>query len=125
MPNNGESTTISLNAKTILEKTFVPHGNGYDPTEVDEFLDQIIRDYMAFESYYKESREYTISLENSLRQERDKIKSLEVAKASYEAKLSGVKESDNVNSENIQLISRIRKLENALYRHGIDPNSIK
>ncbi|MCR5078379.1 MAG: DivIVA domain-containing protein [Bacilli bacterium] len=125
MASSGENTTISLNAKSILEKTFVPHGNGYDPEEVDDFLDQIIRDYMAFESYYRESREYTINLENALRQERDKIKSLEVAKASYEAKFRGVKDSDNVSSENIQLISRIRKLENALYRQGIDPNSIK
>ena len=39
-----DDKTISLNAKQILAKTFTPHGNGYDPVEVDAFLDQIIHD---------------------------------------------------------------------------------
>ena len=120
-----ENTTISLNAKMILEKTFVPHGNGYDPDEVDAFLDQVIRDYRAFENYYQESKRYTISLETSLRQAKEKIQSLEVENASYSSRLSGVKDSSEVNSTNIAYINRIRRLETELYKRGVDPNLIK
>ncbi|MGX7199579.1 cell division regulator GpsB [Enterococcus nangangensis] len=42
---------IILGAKEILQKEFKTKMRGYDPEEVDEFLDQIIKDY---ESYNKE-----------------------------------------------------------------------
>ena len=120
-----DNTTISLNAKAILEKTFVPHGNGYDPDEVDAFLDQIIRDYRAFEAYYKEAKEYTVSLETSLRNAKEKINKVEVENASYSSRLAGVKDTDEVNSTNIELINRIRRLETELFKRGADPNLIK
>ena len=124
MAEETDRTTISLNSKLILEKAFTPHGNGYDPDEVDSFLDQIIHDYIAFELYYKESKQYTVSLENSLREAREKISNLEVLNASLNAKVGGVKDSDKVSSENIALLNRIRKLETELYKRGVDPNSI-
>lgn len=119
-----DNTTISLNSKMILEKVFVPHGNGYDPDEVDAFLDMIIHDYMAFEQYYRESKEYTVSLENSLRDAREKISQLEVSNASLSAKIGGVKDSDKVSTENIAMLNRMRKLETELWKRGVDPNSI-
>ncbi len=120
-----DDKTISLNAKQILAKTFTPHGNGYDPVEVDAFLDQIIHDYQAFERYYQESHGYTVDLETQLRQAKEKINSLEVENAGYKSRLKGVKDTDQVTSTNIDLLTRMRKLETELYRHGIDPNTIK
>ena len=124
MASGNDNTTISLNSKAILEKVFIPHGNGYDPEEVDAFLDLIIHDYLAFEQYYRESKEYTVTLENSLREAREKISSLEVTNASLSAKIGGVKDSDRVSSENIALLNRLRKLETELWKRGVDPNSI-
>ena len=39
---------VSLNAKEILQKEFKSKMRGYDPEEVDEFLDQVIKDYEAY-----------------------------------------------------------------------------
>lgn len=120
-----DDKTISLDAKQILAKSFAPHGNGYDPDEVDAYLDRIIRDYQAFERYHQESREYTVSLETQLRQAKERIAALEVENAGYKSRLLGIKDSDKVDSTNIDLISRITKLENELYRHGVNPSQIK
>lgn|SRR5699024_4482311 len=39
-----------LNQKEILEKDFKTKMRGYNPTEVDEFLDIVIRDYESFQN---------------------------------------------------------------------------
>ncbi|MCC5889253.1 MAG: cell division regulator GpsB [Alkalibacterium sp.] len=39
-----------LTQKEILEKDFKTKVRGYDPTEVDEFLDVVIRDYESFQA---------------------------------------------------------------------------
>ncbi|WP_028273095.1 cell division regulator GpsB [Atopococcus tabaci] len=39
-----------LTPKDILEKDFKTSMRGYNPTEVDEFLDIVIRDYESFSS---------------------------------------------------------------------------
>lgn len=119
-----EDNSISLNATKILNKTFKPNGNGYDPDEVDEFLDKIIMDYRAFEKYYLESKKYIVELETNWRKEKEKISTLEVENARMKERLSGIKDSSAVNSTNIDLLNRITKLENELYKRGVNPNNI-
>lgn len=119
-----EENEITLNSVKIYEKVFTPNVKGYDPEEVDRFLDDIISDYQAFEKYYHESREYIQSLEDALRKERETSRVLTVENARLSGRLEGIKEDDEVNTSNIDLIQRIRKLENVLYRHGIDPTKI-
>ena len=116
--------TIKFNAKRILEKEFRPHGNGYDPAEVDAYLDEIIADYQALERYHEESRKYIVELETNLRKAKEKAAALEVDNAKLSRRLSGVKESDRVSSENIDLLNRISKLETALYQKGVDPTKL-
>lgn len=49
MDNKNESTfKIQYGPKDILDKSFKNKVRGYDPDEVDEFLDGIIRDYESF-----------------------------------------------------------------------------
>ena len=43
-----------LNQREILEKDFSSKLRGYDPQEVDEFLDTIIRDYKAYDSHIED-----------------------------------------------------------------------
>ena len=45
--------------------------------------------------------------------------------AEYEKMLGSIKSSDNVNTDNLPLINRIRKLEKALHDLGVDPTTIK
>ncbi|MFD1485210.1 cell division regulator GpsB [Lacticaseibacillus baoqingensis] len=49
MDSKSESTfKIQYGPKDILDKNFKNKVRGYDPDEVDEFLDGIIRDYESF-----------------------------------------------------------------------------
>jgi len=41
---------VNLTPKDIVNKNFKPKMRGYDPTEVDEFLDAVIQDYEVFTS---------------------------------------------------------------------------
>lgn len=120
-----EDKTISLNVDQILKKTFTPNVKGYDPDEVDSFLDQVIRDYRAFEAYYVESKGYIVSLESQLRELKESVNSLTVGKARLEARLAGVKDPSSVSTDNLQYVNRIAVLEKALWDRGIDPVEIK
>ncbi|MBB5174515.1 cell division regulator GpsB [Texcoconibacillus texcoconensis] len=44
-----QKSVSQLTIKDILEKDFKTSFRGYDQDEVDEFLDQVIKDYEAFE----------------------------------------------------------------------------
>ncbi|WP_225047209.1 cell division regulator GpsB [Lacticaseibacillus kribbianus] len=51
MDNNNEATfNVQLAPQAILEKSFKTKMRGYDAAEVDEFLDQIIKDYEAYQA---------------------------------------------------------------------------
>jgi len=119
-----EDNTILLNSKQILTKRFTADVKGYDPDEVDEFLDQIVSDYGAFEAYYADSKNYIVDLETQLRKARESINKLEVDNARLNKRLAGIKDSDTVSSENIDLLQRINILEKELYRLGVDPRKL-
>ena len=44
---------IQLTKEIILNHQFTPNVKGYDPSEVDDFLDRIIEDYKTFEKFEK------------------------------------------------------------------------
>ena len=119
-----EDKTISLNAKKILTQTFTPDVKGYDADQVDEFLDQVAKDYLEFEAYYNESRKYIVDLESQVRKSREQAAALEVENARLSKRLEGIKTSDNVTTDNIELLQRISRLEKELFRLGVDPRKI-
>ncbi len=119
-----EDNTISLNSQLILKKVFTPDVKGYDADQVDEFLDQVARDYVAFEAYYNDSKKYIVDLETQLRKARERGSELEVENARLNRRLDGIKDTDKVSPENIELIQRIQRLEKELFRLGVDPRKI-
>ena len=52
-------------------------------------------------------------------------KALAYVKEKYKAKFANIKSSDNVNSDNIELVRRINALEKFLWAHGYNPDTIK
>ena len=119
-----KDNTIHLNSTKIYEKIFTPNVKGYDPEEVDSFLDTIIADYVSFEKYFRESRDYIQELEESLRKERENNRVLTVENAKLSKRVADIKDGDEVTTSNIEYIQRIRRLEKALYSQGIDPSKI-
>ncbi len=117
---------LFLNSQTIINHVFPVVGpNAYDATEVDKFLDSIIRDYKLVESNSLVLKnEYEELKEKNRKLEKDK-RTLEVDLEKYKAKFANIKSSDNVNSDNIELVRRINALEKFLWAHGFNPDTIK
>ena len=115
---------IQLTKEAILNKQFTPNVKGYDPSEVDDFLDRIIEDYKTFEKFEKESKEYIQSLETENRRVKEAYKAVEVDNGKMRARLEGIKEGDHVTKENIELLQKINKYEKVLYAKGIDPRKL-
>ncbi|HWL24912.1 MAG TPA: cell division regulator GpsB [Ureibacillus sp.] len=57
---------IKLNSKIILEKEFKKVMKGYSVDQVDQFLDQIMEDYDAFEKILTELRAENTRLKEEL-----------------------------------------------------------
>ena len=116
---------LVLSSDQISEKFFKAVPRGYDPYEVDKFLDRVMHDYEKIEANQLLTNEEFEKLNA-------KIKTLEKEKADLElqvgrlkTKYAGVKEGDKVTDDNLDLIKRIRKLETFLWQNGFNPNNIK
>ncbi|MCI2111783.1 MAG: DivIVA domain-containing protein [Bacilli bacterium] len=130
---------IELSVKKILDKKFTPDVKGYNPEQVDAFLDQIIKDYLAFSEIEKEMTAHIDSLQASLAPLKEseekamadakglweKNKQLEIDNASMRSRLQGIRPGDRPTAENMQYIQRIRVLEDFLNSEGYDPNNLK
>ena len=119
-----DDNTIKLNSTKIYEKVFTPNVKGYDPDEVDNFLDEIITDYISFQKFYSEANDYIKSLEEQLRKEKIKNQNLTMDNARLNTRLEGIQDTSGVNMENIDLLQRITKLENEVYKLGGDPTKL-
>ena len=116
---------LVLSAETIGNKFFKGVPRGYDPYEVDKFLDQIIADYEKVESNHLLSKAEIEALEKKVADLEKKNSELELEVGRYKTKYSKVKPTDNVNDDNINLIKRINTLETFLWQNGFNPTNIK
>lgn len=116
--------TLNYSSKSLLDVKFDPNHKGYDALEVDKVLDQIIDDYHFYEKFYHDSKGYIQKLESDIKTLNEKIHTQEMEVASVKNKYSGLKPGQNVDDSNINYLKRISKLEEALYRKGVDPSKI-
>lgn len=119
-----DDKSLNLSPKLILAKVFPGNVKGYDPDEVDRFLDLIVQDYRHYEKYTQDSTAYIQSLETTIAKLQEEIKKKDIELARANNQLRGVA-SRGVNKSNIDLIQYIDVLERALYARGIDPSSLK
>ena len=108
---------LFLNSQTILNHTFpITHKNAYDAEEVDRFLDMVIQDYKLVEaSVVIPVTEYESLKQKNKVLESDKRK-LEVELERYKARFTNIKSSDNVTTDNIELVRKINALEDQCSR---------
>ena len=117
---------LFLNAQTIINHVFPVVGrNAYDATEVDKFLDAIIQDYKLVEANSLVLKKEYEELKNKSRTLEQEKRNLEVELEKYKAKFANIKSSDNVTSDNIELVRRNNALEKFLWAHGFNPDTIK
>ena len=115
---------LVLSSEEIGNKVFKGVPRGYDPYEVDKFLDSIISDYEKVEENYLASQEEMRGLNEKIRKLEERH-FLEIELSKIKAKYTNVKPTDAVNDDNINLIKRINVLEKFLWRNGFNPDNIK
>jgi DivIVA domain-containing protein len=130
---------LELTSKAICNKKFIKDVKGYNPDEVDAFLDQVIQDYVTFSQYKKESEAMKEGLakqiqalqkdKNTLEGEKQTLYSqkrqLEIDNASLHNRLDGIKPGDKPTAENVEYITRVNQLEDFLWSIGYDPRTLK
>ncbi len=116
---------LVLSAKTIGDRIFKGVPRGYDPYEVDKFLDQIIADYERVEANHLLTKAELENLERRISELEKRNSELELEVGRYKTKYSNVKPTDTVTDENLNYIKRINTLERFLWQNGFNPNTIK
>lgn len=101
---------LVLSAEQIGNKIFKGVPRGYDPYEVDKFLDQIIMDYERVESNYLASSTEIESLRKRITTLEKEKADIEIELGKLKAKYSKIKPTDNVTDDNINLIKRIESV---------------
>ena len=116
---------LTLNSKEILEKQFSNVPRGYDPLEVDEYLDKVLRDYKTVEANFLVERRDIENLRDKINRLEKENGDLKILVKSYEGRLKDIKDTDVVTIDNIDLVKKINRYEKFLYQHGYMPDDIK
>jgi len=116
---------LSLSSKQILNKVFREQTPGYNPLEVDEFLDSVLRDYRTIEENCLIAKRELSELQSKVERLEKENETLELENIKYKARYENLDPSMNVTKDNLELIKRIDTLERYLYEHNIDPTKIK
>ena len=122
---------IKLSAQDILKKQFRSKVKGYDPDEVDAYLDQVISDYETFQQLIEDLYGQIGTLQRQLMDEKQKEKKTVAAEQKDEEKLktytpshrrsaavSNFAQEDDGQGEistNMAIIQRISTLERKVY----------
>lgn len=100
--------TQKLTTQDILEKEFHIDFKGYNPLEVDQFLDEVMQDYELFERIISEQKELLDKYEETLTKQKLML-------AEYEGKKRAVQDVQPQASY-VDLIRRVSKLEEAVFK---------
>lgn len=102
---------LNYGAKDILQKEFKTKMRGYDPVEVDEFLDNIIKDY---EAYNKEIL--------MLREENQRLTAKVEQLNKSQATLSRLQKESPKSSAvtNFDILKRLSNLEKQVFGSKLD-----
>ena len=101
-------TKLNLNSQSILDKKFETKINGYDPNEVDIFLDKILADYLYYENEIKNNLNNLNFKTNIINDKEEQILILTTEKNNL---LAQIKNAPKDEYKNIDLIKRIADLE--------------
>lgn len=104
---------INLTPKKIYEQEFKTSMRGYDKKEVDEFLDDVIKDYGVYIALVKELQEENAKL-------KAKTSSAPASRPAYASATSATSEPSRANANvasasNYDILKRISRLEKEVF----------
>lgn len=121
---------VKYTQKDILERVFKQKrmGVGYDPADVDSFLDDIIKDYGAFAGRIEQLQGEVARLQTALKASQDQLVAIKqqqtnvAAEPVVEAPVTPVVETPKAAQvvTNLDLIKRVANLERAVFGYDSD-----
>ena len=121
---------VKYTQKDILERVFKQKrmGVGYNPADVDSFLDDIIKDYGAFAGRIEQLQGEVARLQTALKASQDQLVAIKqqqtnvAAEPVVEAPVTPVVETPKAAQvvTNLDLIKRVANLERAVFGHDSD-----
>lgn len=99
---------LKLTPEEILDMEFKPDFKGYNPAEVDSFLDIILEDYQIMEDNVQELLDLVASLQ-------EEVKKLHEENVELEGKQKVFDLSNTTSYSSVDLLKRISRLEEKVY----------
>ena len=121
---HGGIISMNYNSKTLLDVKFSKNVKGYDALEVDQTLDMVIDDYDDYEKQLSLDTQTIEKLKKEIAELKETARNLEVENKKLKKTVDSIPKGPEVNKSNINLLTRISKLEAALYKKGVDPKKI-
>ncbi|KRM87679.1 cell division regulator GpsB [Liquorilactobacillus vini] len=103
---------INFTPKDIVNKHFRPKMRGYDPADVDEFLDDVIKDY---ETYSKETQRLQLENDRLVSKVDELTKQLSVSGDSQVSRPAS-------NVTNMDILKRLSNLERHVFGAQLNNN---
>ena len=99
---------LKLNPEVILNKSFNVGVQGYEPTEVDSFLDDVLEDYQIMEANMQEMLDLISKLQEQVKTLNKKTVELQGTKKAFDL-------TNTTNYSSVDLLKRISRLEEVVY----------
>lgn len=119
---------LKLSADEIFNREFAGNKAGYDCLQVDTLLDSVISDYETFTDYYDKTQIQIDELTHLNKILNERINRLETDNSVLKKKLQDMEKpivSGEADTDNLDLLKRISKLEELVYSLGGDPSQVK
>ena len=121
---HGGIISMNYNSKTLLDVKFEKNVKGYDALQVDETLDEVIKDYERYEKQTEQDKKTIAALKKEIQELKEAIREHEVEEKRLKNIVDSIPDDPSTNRNNIQYLRRISKLEAALYKKGVDPKKL-
>lgn len=108
-------TSIINTPKKIVEKDFKKVMRGYDQHEVDEFLDDVIKDYETYASMIETLREENEQLKARLKKATSQTQGSRLGLSLGDRKGDGASNTTDNPGTNFDILKRLSRLEKEVF----------
>lgn len=102
---------LNLTAQQICDKQFNSDFKGYNPTEVDSFLDVILEDYDSFEQIIKD-------LKGEIERLKADRTNLQAQLIELQGQQRASSNQTNASTSQLDIIKRLSRLEEIVYKNN-------
>ena len=111
---------LNYDSKSLLNIKFSPNQKGYNPLEVDQVLDKIIKDYETLNNAINEIASKVEQQKGQYDKLKEDFDRVTVQMATLQKKYDALKRVSNVTDDNYTLVNKVAAYERVLHRKGIN-----